>query len=368
MPEKLPCLYFEVEDTGEGIPHEFLLNIFDRFYKVDHTELNKEGTGIGLSLTKQLILKHKGDIQVESHPGRGSTFRFFIPIHKACFYEDEIVYEQVDLDDKVFAIKAMDKPDNDAEPESMKNKENVLLIVEDSEDVRAYIRGYFNEHYRILEACNGKKGCEFAFKEIPDLIISDVMMPEMNGLEMCERLKRDERTSHIPLILLTAKTGEENQMKGLEYGVDDYITKPFNINALKLKIENILKRRDLLQQRILSGFDPGSVQNVSPVDEKFLSKLNAIIEARLSDTELNAEELASDICYSRSHLYRKIKALTGRNITEYIRMYRLNKAAGLIQSKAFSVSEVAYKVGYNNPSYFSKTFKELFGKSPQEYL
>ncbi|RPI70185.1 MAG: DNA-binding response regulator, partial [Ignavibacteriales bacterium] len=243
------------------------------------------------------------------------------------------------------------------------------LIVEDNDDIRKFIKESIDQTMRVIESSDGKDGLEKAFINIPDLVISDVLMPEMNGIELCEKLKTDERTSHIPVILLTSRSAVENKVEGLETGADDYITKHFSIAELQARINNLILQRKNLRKRYRKEliFDAKDIATTS-TDEKFLNKAFQIIEAHLSDYNFTVEGFAKEIGLSRMQLHRKISALTDQSANELIRSYRLKKSARLLARKSGNISEVAYEVGFNNPSYFASCFKELFGYSPSEYL
>jgi DNA-binding response OmpR family regulator len=244
-----------------------------------------------------------------------------------------------------------------------------MLIVEDNPDMKLYIKNEFVSNYRVIEASNGLSGVNKAFDEIPDVIISDIMMPEMDGMELCKTLKTDERTSHIPLVLLTAKNSEENTLKGLESGADDYITKPFNSSILKVKINNLVESRHLLQKRFIK--EPGAtIKDISPtlLDEKFLKKAYKLIEENLSNADFDAKDFAKVIGMSRAQLYRKINAVSGQTVKEFIRIIRLKKAAEIMKDTDLNISELAFMVGFNSDTYFIKSFGDYFGISPAKYI
>lgn len=375
MQENKTCLIVQVEDTGLGIPQDQLTKIFDRFYQVNNIKGRKAGTGIGLALTKQLIEKHRGQIMVNSELGKGSVFTFWIPIDKKSFTLEELQQKPITLSEKIEEIQSIDIhiPSNSqnklAESESeIRDDQPLILLVEDSEDMQAFIRQNLVQSFNIKLAKNGKEGLETALSVIPDIIISDVIMPEMDGMEMCQLLKSDPRTSHIPILFLTAKGGGHSEISGLKLGANDFITKPFNIDILRLKIFNILKSRKELQEKLSSKKKhQRSKKNISPLDAKFMDRLDQNIEENLNDSNLNADLLSKLMGFSYSHLYRKIKALTGQNVSEYIRTYRLIKAAEMLEKQEGNVADIAYRVGFNSPSYFSTMFKKQFGLTPHNY-
>lgn len=370
-----------IRDTGIGIPDEKIPKIFDRFYQVDgsHTREQK-GTGIGLSLTKELVELHKGNIEVESEEGKGTTFTISIPLGKEHLKPEEIS-EAEKVEEKVSSIpeemiyheeRKVEKPDigliTETDLSADKAGKPVLLIVEDNADVRHYIKGNLNRDYRILEAVDGEDGWNKSVEHIPDLIVSDVMMPKMDGFELCDKLKTDERTSHIPVILLTAKASSQDKIEGFETGADDYIMKPFEPEELKARIRNLIEQRKRIHEHFRKhGLFEIEEEHITPVDQKFLQKAAAIINEHISDASFGVEMLANDMAVSRSLLLKKIEALIGEPPNELIKRTRLNKAAKLIESKFGNISEIALEVGFNNPSYFAECFKKQFGFSPSQY-
>jgi signal transduction histidine kinase/ligand-binding sensor domain-containing protein/DNA-binding response OmpR family regulator len=375
-------LEISISDTGMGIAKERLDKIFDRFYQVDgsHTREN-EGTGIGLSLTKELVELHKGKIEVESEYGKGTTFKVLLPLGKAHLKPEEIVERDFD-EEKEATIKEVDqipeiefgKKTNDldllieTDLSADKAGKPLLLIVEDNSDVRRYIVSHIEKEYRILEASNGEEGLKEALKHLPDLIISDVMMPKMNGFELCEKIKTDERTSHIPIILLTAKATDKDKISGYETGADDYIMKPFDSSVLKVRIKNLIDQRKKLREQFRKeGLIGLENKEITSLDKKFLQNVLQIINNHLSDTSFGVEILANEVSISRRNLDRKLVALTGEVPGDLIRRVRLTQAARLINQNFGNISEIALEVGFSNPAYFSKCFSEQFGLSPSEY-
>ena len=371
-----------ISDTGIGIPKEKLSKIFDRFYQVDGSHTRKhEGTGIGLALTQELVELHRGNIQVESVDGQGTTFIVSFTMGNKHLRTEEII-EETAIDEKRDNSLI---EDTIPEPVRYDEKNNtglysgteltpgnaekpLVLLVEDSADIRSYIRGFLSEDYRILEAVDGEEGMNKSTNYIPDLIVSDVMMPKMDGFQLCERLKTDERTSHIPIILLTAKAAGEDKIEGLETGADDYIMKPFDAMELKVRIKNLIEQRKKLREHFLkeSSFSLDN-KNVTSVDRKFLEKSIKIINDHISDSLFGVELFASELALSRVTLYKKLVALIGEPPGELIKRIRLGKAAELIKKKAGNISEIALEVGFNNPAYFSECFKKQFGVNPSQY-
>ena len=372
-----------VKDTGPGIPHEQLAHIFDRFYQADSTyEYHQKGSGIGLALSKELVELHHGTIEPRSSEGEGSEFIIRLPLGRSHLADDEIMEQGVPADvkgvptDDSNEVKIREKiPEFEMESE-VEAKENepgtheadIILVVEDSADLRNYIREALEPGYTVVGAGDGREGIQKAQEIIPDLIISDIMMPEVNGYELCRELKNHVNTSHIPIILLTAKASEENIIEGLETGADDYITKPFNTGILSARIKNLI---DLRRQLHLKWDRDMTLQptkmSVSKIDEEFFQELEEVIEKNLSEPEFNVEDLGKRLYMSRATLYRKIYALSGKTPSEFLRSYRLKRAAQLLASNFGSVTEVAFEVGFSNRNYFTKCFKEQFHQLPSDF-
>ena len=365
-----------IRDSGIGIPKEKLPKIFNRFYQVDgsHTR-EQEGTGIGLSLTKELIELHKGRIEVESEEGRGTTFKINITLGKEHLKPEEIceeeklkVYqiEKIELSlEEFFDRNETDKIEIDL-PEKLELP--LLLIIEDNSDVRNYIKNNLNQDYRILEAVDGEDGWNKSIQQIPDLIVSDVMMPKMDGFKLCEKLKTDERTSHIPVILLTAKAASSDKIEGFEIGADDYIMKPFEPNELKARVKNLIEQRKRIHEHIRKlGIIELEQASITSIDKKFLQKAFDIINQNMSDTTFGLESFAELLSISRSVLHRKITSLTGESPGELIRRIRLKRASQLIEQNFGNMSEISLEVGFSNPSQFARSFQKQFGISPSLY-
>ena len=363
-------------DTGIGISQQRIDKIFDRFYQVDGSNTReKGGTGIGLSLTKELVELHKGRIEVISEEGRGSTFKIFFPLGKEHLKPEEICEEEIITNNE--QEKIISNFDELLEIENRKEiNSNIadkfgktsLLIIDDNRDVRNYIKSILENEYNISEACNGEEGLNKSFKHIPDLIISDVMMPKLDGFKLCEILKTDTRTSHIPLIMLTAKSTMHDKISGLELGADEYIMKPFEALELKARIQNLLVQRKRLHKHFHKyGIFEFEGKTITSVDQKFLQNAIRIITEHIADTEFSVEKFADEMAVSRSLLLKKIVALVGCAPRELIKSTRLNKSVKLIESNFGNISEIALEVGFNNPSYFAECFKKQFGISPSNY-
>ena len=373
-----------VKDTGIGISQEQIIHIFDRFYQAENSkEKYQTGTGIGLALTKEIVLLHHGIIDVHSREGKGTEFEIRLPLGKEHLKTNEIVTAsqipprpQKEKELETLYIPPEDQEEEDAEVEHNTTQEdktpgqekNVILVVEDHAEVRKYIRDPLEPGYTVVEACDGKEGIAKAIELIPDLIVSDIMMPEADGFELTRVLKKDVRTSHIPIILLTAKASEQSIVRGLETGADDYVTKPFNSKILLTRIKNLIDLRRQLQLRIQRQkmLLPAEI-SVSSVDDTFLKEFQDIIEKNLSDPELNIDMLCKKLYMGRSTLYRKVQALTGETPHQFILSYRLERAAQLLKSNYGNVTEVAMETGFANPQYFSQCFKEKFHQSPSSF-
>ena len=371
----------QVSDTGQGIPPDKTEHIFDRFYQVnDSYTKDQEGTGIGLALTKELVELHHGIITVEDVLEKGTSFTVFLPTGKEHLKSGEIV-DGVEVDESVEPIKDLpqsieyDTEETIIDDNGVKDTKPLLLIVEDNSDLRSYIRSHLTKPYRIAEAVDGEMGLEKAIDKIPDLVISDVMMPKMNGYLLCRKIKEDERTSHIPVILLTAKAAMEDKLEGLETGADDFITKPFDPEELQTRINNLILQRKKLQDRFMKNikrlgvihFFDNEALNLTPIDQQFIQKATQIVLNNISSPDLDVELISSELFVSLRQLQRKMVAITGNSPNKFIRTIRLNRAAELLANKTGNVTEIAFEVGFNNLSWFAKSFKEQFGVLPSQY-
>jgi signal transduction histidine kinase/CheY-like chemotaxis protein/methylphosphotriester-DNA--protein-cysteine methyltransferase len=364
--EQFPNGYAElkVRDNGIGIAQKDLPRIFERFYQVDATNTRQyEGTGIGLSLVSELVELHKGTIHVKSEIGLGSSFIIHLPLGKDHLSEGEIL--QSDEYPEGEPLPNVNSRSPEEEEDSSKEK---VLVVEDNETLRTYLKQIFNRNYRVFTAADGKEGLSVALKEIPELIISDVMMPNKDGIQFCEDIKRNELTSHIPVILLTARTDNDSILEGLHIGADDYIPKPFDIDILEARMQNLIENRKALRKSFAGklALRPKSPEVVS-ADDRFLKKVMDTIEKFIGDSSFTVESMSAEIGVSSIQLYRKLKALTDMTPNDFIRNMRLIRASDLLAKKAGNVAEVAYQTGFNNLSYFSKCFREKFGVPPSEF-
>ncbi|PIB36225.1 hypothetical protein BFP72_12900 [Reichenbachiella sp. 5M10] len=373
-------LTLSIEDTGAGIPADQLAHIFDLYYQANNaTNLHQAGSGIGLALIKQYIDLHHGQIELTSTVDQGTCFRASFPIGSGHLSSSEIVtpsnhpietsepHSLTPLLDLTVYSEAREVVDDGISDFALGEKP-MLLLVEDNADIREYIKASLEHDFQVTEASNGQMGLEKALDIIPDLIISDVMMPEMNGFIMCQNLKEDEKTNHIPIILLTAYSGEERQWEGFKSGADDYVTKPFNIKILQQKLKNIAHTREHLIEKFNQSTSL-DIKNLSPkeVDQKFLKKAIDIISDNLTNTALSVDDFSEHFHMSRRNLLRKLKAITGLSVNEFIKSIRLKKSIEYLQHGEMNISEIAYAVGFSDPKYFSKCFKTQFGKTPKEY-
>lgn len=354
-----------IEDSGDGIEKANLPMIFDRFYQ--GKEQNKKGYGIGLSHSKDLIVAHGGQVDVTSDPGLGTTFNVYLPDVRIA--AEAVMAALPGSPSEVAATSSAEAINEGAgEEEIAAVKARTILLVEDNLDLRSFISKELKKKYTVLEAEDGEKGLEIANEHFPDLIISDVMMPNMDGMEFCKEIKSNIKTSHIPVILLTAKVGKEAKYAGLEIGADEYISKPFEMKYLSLKIRNSLKGRDRLRElfQTSTSLEPSKV-TVTSIDKTFLTDLMAEVEEGMSDFDFSIKTLEHKMGMSHSSFYNKIKSLTGQSAKELVFGIRMKRAKQILEDTGnIRIAEVAYMVGFSDPKYFSKRFKEHFGASPSE--
>lgn len=370
-------LEISVRDSGSGIAAGKLPFIFDRFYQAgDGESYQGEGTGIGLALARELVELHGGQIAVASEPGQGAEFIVTLPLGKEHLRDDQLVSANVadSMADEADSTLVTDESllqeeSTDLQDTLPAEEDRVILVVDDHRDMREYIRHHLCEDFFLVEAVNGTDGYNKATELLPDLILSDVMMPEMDGHQLCHALKTDEKTSHIPVILLTARAGEEDKVHGLETGADDYLTKPFNARELRTRVDNLITLRRQLRERFRrEGLLLPRYTAVTSVEEVFIQKLMKIVEQHLEDENFSIEKLSGILHMSRRQLHRKIRALTNQSPTDFIRSTRLHRARQMLEKQAGTVSEIAYAVGFNNLSYFAKSFRAEFGVAPSDIL
>jgi signal transduction histidine kinase/DNA-binding response OmpR family regulator len=364
-----PNIRVVIEDNGIGIPSEDIPKIFNRFFQVEHNTINESGFGIGLALAKGIVQLHGGSIHVDSreadmsHPGF-TRFTILLPLTNspiAAVDEPSSVFQQVVIGDDL--SKTSHPEDTNV------NNRSMIMLVEDNIEIRSCLKEMLSPLYDVVESNHGKEAWPIIADQLPDLIVSDIAMPEMDGLELTDLIKNDERTNHIPVILLTARGATEHHVEGIATGADDYITKPFHAQILLLKIKNLIASREKLKEKYhrVVTLEPVH-EEVEDPENKFLVKLRNILEANLTDPDFNVTKLVTEIGMSRPVLFRKIKMLTGLSVIDLIRSTRLKKAEMLLRQKRMTISEVAFTVGFNDPKYFSKSFRSQFGKTPTEYM
>ncbi|MEO6721071.1 MAG: two-component regulator propeller domain-containing protein [Ferruginibacter sp.] len=354
-------LAIEVKDTGIGIPEGMQEKVFERFFQTDVPEsMVNQGTGIGLAITKEFVKLHNGIISVKSAPEQGTCFTVLLPAKKI---NDTPVRTTGSLAPLMPADETMPEQGHKG------SKKKTILVVEDNEDIRFYLKDNLKGQYKVEEATNGKEGWEKTKIVNPDLVISDIMMPLMDGVELVRKIKAETLTAHIPVILLTAIGSEEKQLEGLKAGVNDYVTKPFTFEILASRIRNLLAQQELLQKRFQKQIEvnPGEI-TITPVDEKFLKQALEIVEKNMDNPDFSVEDFSRDMFMNRVTLYRKILSITGKTPIEFIRSIRLKRAARLLEKSGLSIAEIAYEVGFNNPKNFTKAFKEEFRILPSQYV
>ena len=355
----------DVRDTGKGIAKEEATKVFERFFQ---SKGAASGTGIGLALVKSFVDLHHGDVWVESELGKGADFIVVIPRRQEV--KEQAIHDETKTVDGLVNDLSMGGNKQDGKIQQVISEhanKPTLLIIDDNNDIRQYERTLLQDDYFVLEASDGKEGLEVAKKEVPDLVVCDVMMPVMDGLEFTKQLKTNTATSHIPVIMLTAKNLEEQRAEGYEHGADSYITKPFHSKVLVARIENLLKQRNLLKH-IFQGTQVAEKEieesHLDDRDKQFIRQLHDIIQENMGDSDFSVEDIGKQIGLSRVQLYRKVKAMTGSSVVDLIRKARLAKAHRLLESRSMSISEVAYEVGFSAPSYFTKCFKVEYGILP----
>ena len=361
-----PSFEVIVEDTGSGLDKKDIKRIFDRFYQVNN--LNKAyygSTGIGLEVVRGFVELHKGIIEVESELGVGTTFKLLFPVGKEFFNESEILLEEFKKEKKMSFTPVVEK----AEVQSEENQEKqdriyTILIVEDNVELRNYLKNELKKEYKVLVAENGQVGLELALQKLPDLILTDVIMPIMNGLELCKSIKADLKTSHIPLMMLSAKALVKDRLEGIDSGADMYLSKPFDMDILRSSLVQLINSRQIMFNKFYNGITPKAKEKTTTLDNDFIKNVLHYINENISETELSVEDLASKVFLSRSQLYRKIKTLTGVSVNEFIRNVRLEKAKELIELGNDNITEISYKVGFSSPSYFTKCYKDKYGYLP----
>lgn len=355
--EEEGTVVFEIKDTGIGIPPGQHERVFERFFQSDVPEsMVNQGTGIGLAITREFVRLHGGTITLKSEPDKGACFTVTLPARKM------LVTPPLAVNPPIPPVE------QEPEQEPKNNKKKLILIVEDNEDLRFYLKDNLKELYRVEEASNGQEGWAKAKLLLPDLVVSDIMMPLMDGVELAKKIRSEMLTAHIPIVLLTAMGSEEKQLEALSTGVNDYVTKPFTYEILASRIRNLLAQQKYLQKRFQTQIEvnPSEI-TITPVDEQFLKQALDIVERKIDDPVFSVEDLSREMCMSRVTLYRKVISLTGKSPLDFIRSIRLKRAANLLQKSGLSVAEIAYQVGFNDPKVFSRSFKEEFNATPTQY-
>ncbi len=359
-----------VKDNGIGIPKNQLAFIFNRFYQISNSNRSSSmGSGIGLALSKVLIELHKGTIKVKSKEHKGTIFKIEFPLIESNSNVHHETVDSFDISDKLPEISTNTLFDIDKI--STKNTElPVLLIVEDNLELQTFIKSALDEFYNVIQALNGETGIELALKEVPDIIISDIMMPKKDGIELCDTLKKNPVTNHIPIVLLTARASIEHRIEGLEVGADSYIAKPFHIKHLTITLEKLLKQRQLLKEKFSLSASKSSIEKsgANKFEVAFINQVENIITENIQNSQFGVTELGEALNFSRMQLYRKLKSISDMSANEFIRNYRVRHAAKLMEETEMNVSQIAYEVGFNNLSYFTKCFKQTYGSSPSKYL
>lgn len=378
--ENEKIISISIIDQGVGMTKNQLKRLFVRFENFSDQHIHtQESTGIGLSLTKELVEMHHGTITVESQPNEGSCFTVTLQKGNSHFdsntefiVSEDIVNKTINSTHNDTAITISDKPE-----QKIEDNKNLILLVEDNNELRSFLKTILTESYNIVEADNGETGIRIACEQLPDIIISDIMMPHKNGIELLNELKNNESTSHIPIILLSAKSSIESKIEGMQYGADDYITKPFSATYLKARIQNIVEQRKRLQHIYCQTLFPSKAEKksvekenipiLSASDQKFMDKLVQIITENMDNCDFSVDNMALAVDMSRSNFFRKLKSITGQSPIDFLKQMKMKRAVQLIESKGYNISEIAYMTGFNDAHYFSKCFKQAYGISPTEY-
>lgn len=363
-----PCLCMEVRDTGIGMSEEHIHHVFEHFYQID---VQHTGSGLGLALVEAFVNLHRGTVQVESGKGKGTCFRVILPMKQEGEVKGlteknealEILQEGAVLD---AGQETLHQWTENTGVEESADKE-MVLVIDDNQDVRDYVKMLLQDKYVVVEAVNGLEGVKQAMKYVPDVVVCDVMMPVMDGIACCKRLKSELQTSHIPVLMLTAYAMDEQRIQGYDSGADAYLTKPFNAKLLMTRIRNLIDNRKRLKS-LAEDVTGGGKQSLGEVDKGFVEKLKTLIDEKMGDSELSVEDLGAELGLGRVQLYRKTKSLTGYAPNELLRIARLKKAASLLASSEKTVAEITYEVGFSSPSYFTRCYKDYFGESPSEFL
>jgi DNA-binding response OmpR family regulator len=346
-----------VSDTGKGISAEHIQHIFDRFYQIPE-KVGRVGTGVGLSLCKELMEVHRGSIEVQSDLGAGSDFKIQFPVTLEAFDPAWV---------RAGSLPAV-KESIGQEVVKIQQEKQILLIVEDHEEMRGFIREIFEGSFQVIEADRGETGLEMALTYLPDVVITDWMMPGMSGVNLCKEIRKNSKTSHIPLVILTSKSSQESQIEGMQSGADDFISKPFHADILELRVAKLLEAKERMRKIWQESVMNQDLQKAPVFEDEFLSKATQIVIEHLDDTDFDVEHLEQAMDMSKMQLYRKLKMLTSLAGNEFIRSIRLQQARILLEEGSLNVSEVAYQVGFNDPAYFTRAFKKQYGYSPKTFI
>jgi len=358
-----------VQDTGIGIVEDQVSKVFDRFYQSENSRWRKnKGTGIGLALVKDLVDLHEGEIDLKSISGIGTEITILLPLeHVVSKQQADMEIPALDPIDPDLEVSEVFEPNVQALTEEEISAQNIALVIEDNDDIRNFLRLTLEPSYRVFEAIDGETGIEKALEIIPDIIICDVMMPGKDGFDVTKTLKKQEKTSHVPIVLLTAKAGVENRITGLETGADAYVPKPFSSEELRARIKNLIDGRKKLKEKYSRALTIKPEVAAEPsMEQKFLLRVKGVVDNFLGDENFSVEQLSKEVGMSRAQLHRKLIALTGVSASRFVRNYRLEHAHQLLQNKVGTVSEIAYRVGYSSPAYFTKCFTEDYGISPSQ--
>ena len=362
-------LFISVSDTGQGIAEDEQGKIFERFYQIDNQHI---GSGIGLSLVQRLVELHHGQIKLESEPGEGSTFTIILPMSLTSYSQEEICNSdpsEIHTSNSPEMYMIDTEKQEDESVEQSENKRSRLLIAEDNDEVRNYMRNGLSKRFDIMLAKNGEEALQIMKEDKPDLVVTDMMMPVMDGKKLCIHIKQNISTSHIPVIMLSAKTDSKDEMDALKSGADDFITKPFSMSVLIAKIQNMLRTLHHIQDKATNSMDiaPEKI-SFNTMDEEFLTRAIKIVESHMDDTGFSTTDFAGAMNMSRSNLHLKLKALTGESALDFIRKIRFKEACRLLKDGRYSISEISDRVGFNTPSYFATCFKKYMGCLPTEYV
>ena len=363
------CCKLVVQDTGIGIIEEQIDKVFDRFYQSENSRWRKnKGTGIGLALVKDLVDLHEGHIDLKSISGVGTEITILLPLEQAISdNQSEMEIPALDPIDPDLEVTVEFDPQTQVLSEEEISAQNIVLVIEDNDDIRNFLRLTLEPSYRVFEAVDGETGIAKATEIIPDIIICDIMMPGKDGFEVTKALKKQEKTSHVPIVLLTAKAGVENRIIGLETGADAYVPKPFSSDELHARIANLIEGRKKLKEKFSRALTIKPEVAIEPsMEQKFLLRVKGVVDQFLGDENFSVEQLSKEVGMSRAQLHRKLIALTGVSASRFVRNYRLEHAHQLLQNKVGTVSEIAYRVGYSSPAYFTKCFTEDYGISPSQ--